>query len=101
MSVFTKQVRAFTESLWTYLTVFFGWIMWTLVLVGLTRRAWGGDSASFIEVLFIAATAACSLWCGYYGWLQLHLWVSRNRAGAKREILESQADAVYRPRVSQ
>ena len=101
MSILTKQVHDLKQNFWIYTTVFFAWIIWSLVLIGITRRAWGGTGASLGEVLFMAATAASTLWCGYYAWLHLFLGVSRNRAGAKRDILESHADAVYRPRVSQ
>jgi hypothetical protein len=98
MSVLTKQARDLTQSAPVYLVILAGWIVWSLFLIGLCRHAWGGDSATSLEVLFLFAVAAMTFWSAYYAWLNLYLWLTRNFAGQKRQMLEAEADQHYRPR---
>ena len=48
------------------------------------------------RVLFMFAVAGMLLSNVYYAWLNAYLWFSRNAAGQKREMLESEADVKYR-----
>lgn len=98
MSILTKQIKDLQANFTIYAIGFGCWIIGSLLLVGFTRRAWGGSSAAPGEVLFMFAVAAMLFWTAYYGWINAYVWISRNAAGQKREILESQADQKYRPR---
>jgi hypothetical protein len=96
MSILTKQAKEFQSNLTLYVVGFAAWIIGALVLVGITRRAWGGETAGTLEVLFMFGVAGMLLWTVYYAWLNAYLWFSRNAAGQKREMLESEADTKYR-----
>jgi len=98
MSLFTRQVKDFQANFKIYVVVFVGWLVASLVLVGFTRDAWGGDSPTFLEAGFMFAVMAMAIWILYYSWINVYVWLSRNRAGDKRQMLESQADKEYRAR---
>ena len=98
MSILTKQAKDLTQSAPVYLVIVAAWIVWSLFLVGLSRHAWGGERATGLEVLFLFAISAMTFWCAYYAWLNGYLWLTRNFAGQKRQMLESEADKQYRPR---
>lgn len=74
------------------------WLLGSLVLVGVTRGAWGGEVPSLLETVFTFAVMGMALWTLYYSWINAFVWFSRNTAGDKREMLESQADKQYRTR---
>jgi hypothetical protein len=97
VSVFTKQVSTFRSNASVYIGIFVVWIFFSLLLTGLVRHA-AGEGLSLHEVLFLFAVAAMTFWCAYYAWLNGYLWLTRNKAGQKRDMLESEADLKYRPR---
>ena len=98
MSILTKQIKDFQGNFKIYAVGFVAWLTGSLVLVGVTRSAWGGEVPSLLEAVFAFAVMGMALWALYYGWINAYVWFSRNEAGDKREMLESQADKQYRAR---
>lgn len=68
-----------------------------LLLTGLVGHA-AAEPLHWYEVFFCFGVAAMALWCLYYAWLNAYLFLTRNKAGQKRDMLESAADLQYRPR---
>lgn len=97
MSVFTKQLSTAASNAPVYIGIFLVWMFVGLFLTGLVRHA-AGEALDVHEVLFLFAVAAMMFWCLYYAWLNGYLWLTRNKAGQKRDMLESEADLKYRPR---
>lgn len=95
MSFFTKEVKSFQENFKIYAVVAVLWVICSLLLIGFTRQAWGGDAPSGPEILFCFGVMAMNFYTLYYVWLNSHLFLTRNKAGQKRDILEAEADQKY------
>ena len=96
MSFFTSEVKSLQENSKIYGIVILLWVICSLILIGLTRRAWGGDAPNGTEILFCFGVIAMNFYTLYYAWLNSHLFVKRNKAGQKRDILEAEADLKYK-----
>lgn len=92
MSIFTKKIKEAQEHFVVYAVIFVVWVVASLVLLGVIRRTARVESPSGFAVLFSFGLAAINFGTLYYAWLNGYLFLTRNKAGQKREILEAEAD---------
>ena len=59
MSILTKQAKEFQANFTLYAVGFAAWIIGALVLVGITRRASGGETAGTLESCSCLPSPAC------------------------------------------
>jgi uncharacterized membrane protein len=97
MSILTRQVKDFQGNFKIYAIGFVAWLVGSFILVGITRGACG-ESLSAPEAVFAFCVMGMAFWTAYYAWINAYVWITRNAAGDKREMLESQADQKYRAR---
>jgi len=95
VSIFTKKIKEARDNFVVYAVVFVLWVVASLILLGVIRRTAGVENPSGFAVLFSFGLAAINFGTLYYAGLNGYLFLTRNKAGQKREILEAEADETF------